>query len=191
MEQKGEVLACRYHGFLWIIIVTPMVALFIDRAVRKRAANMRRFLTAWGYFFRISWGVALWFIFVAMISGLLHRHLAPDQNAYIFSGSPITLWTSLILAAIIGWIVIGPERDDEAAGPYSSFDKRLDNLGLMAWTVIKGGLWLAAGLFAIVLLYWFGTAVQVRMETMPTSEAVIIGAVIVALALYYGLRARN
>lgn len=152
---------------------------------------MRGLLTVWRYFFRISWGVALWFIFVSMISDLLHRNLAPDQNTYIFSGSPITLWPSLIIAAVIGWIVIGPERNDEASGPYSSFDKRLENLGLMAWTVMKGGLWLAAGLLAIVFLYWFGTAVQARIETMPTSEAVIVGAVIVALALYYGLRARN
>ncbi len=116
----------------------------------------------------------------------------PEQSVYMFSGSDITLWPSVILAMAIGWLVIGPENNIEAkAGRYSSFERR--SSALLSLT-LKIGKWLgliALGLLGLLLFFWVADGLKDAIESMSTSEAVFAGAVIIALATYYGLRARR
>jgi hypothetical protein len=177
--------------FVWVILVTPLVALFAEPAVEKRLRKRPKATVAWGYFFRISWGVTAWF-WLTVFAGMVLQKFFPEQSVYMFSGSDITLWPSVILAMAIGWLVIGPENNIEAkAGRYSSFERR--SSALLSLT-LKIGKWLgliALGLLGLLLFFWVADGLKDAIESMSTSEAVFAGAVIIALATYYGLRARR
>lgn len=177
--------------FIYLILALPIVASFAEPIVEKRLKDLPKAKVLWGFFVRISWGLLAWFWGLILISSILQKFFAPNQSAYIFSGSAITVWPAIGLAAIISWLVLGPEVGGADAKPYSSFEKRSDALVGLSLRIGKWLALIALAFLGLLLALWFTDNLKEAVETMTTGQAIIAGSAIISLTIYLGLNQRK
>lgn len=135
------------------------------------------------------------FLAGAITVSLLIHYLFPEQDPYIFSGSPVTVLSYLFWGAIGIWVAMGRESSDsELDTDLSTSDARVGWLieqpvkvgGALVNLLITPAKWLVIALAAIVVfvvIYVLGVQLEERLENMSTAKATVIAGVIIAAAI--------
>ena len=92
---------------------------------------------------------------------------------------------------IVAWIASGKPESAAASGSTSTVDARIARLGRWIWTVARLAGWGGATLIFGLAIYLFGSWLDTALSTMPTSRAILAGSVIIAAAIYFGIKARK
>jgi hypothetical protein len=170
--------------FFYFLTVIALVFLFAESPIKKRLAKFKdgKFLDIWHFSFRAIWGAIAWFMLTALSSGGLHE-VFPTEEAYLFSGSWITVLPALFWGVLISWIVIGRSPESEGDGTLSTYDDRLEAALSGAGKVVKFGFYALIAVLSFIVLLLLGTWIKSQASEMPPSTAIIIGAIIIAWAI--------
>lgn len=161
-----------------------VIMLFVAAPVEKRLGKTAngKLLAAWRLLCRAVWGLWVWCVLTAFSSIGLHE-LFPEEPAYYFSGSWITIVPALLWGALIGWILLGKSEADEGDAKLASLEGRMDAVFFGAGRVLKYAAFAILAVLGIVAAYLFFGWLGGRAEEMSPSAAIIFGALIIAWAI--------
>lgn len=176
----------------YIFSAVALFGLFFGERIKSIIGRIApRQVVTWDYVMQASWGFVGWFVLYALTAGLLRDNLFPSQSTYIFSGDPVSLVPALGWGALIAWLVSGKPESSGASGEASTVDERIATLGRCIWIAVRLFGWGAAILVFGLAIFLFGTWLDTALNTMPTSRAILTGSVIIAAAIYFGIKARK
>jgi hypothetical protein len=158
---------------------------WIERQLAKTSSKWP--LELWHIAFRILWGGMMWAMATVLSSMFLHS-IFPKEPAYLLAGSWITVAPALLWGALTLWIISGKREAGDGDPEIATVDGRLDAMFAGMVTIVvrstKFILWGAGALIAIGLIYLFSTWVNKEVAEMAPSSAIVLGAVIIAWAIY-------
>lgn len=177
----------------WWIGLTVIAVIWREPIAKSLSKLTPRFFAeSWRLAYRLLWAFPVWLMLIIFSSAVLHS-MFPDEPVYLLSGSWIILAPAFFWGAAILWVAlagIGAAKDSSGV---QTMNDRADALmeGIWTWLAraLKYGAWLVGAAVAALALYIFGSWANERIEAMPTSEAVIVGAFIIAIAVSGARRA--
>jgi hypothetical protein len=181
---------------VWIITGLAVLCIFFVDAelvgTDSSQSQNRSRLDLLHYARNIIFGLAAWLWLTVLSTYGLRTALFQDQSNYIFSGSPITVIPAIFWGLIIAWLASGKRVISEGDGGLSTteqrFDKLFDWLARAVSFLGYSALWIVAAVILFVLVSWFGNLIDERISSMAPSKAIILGALIIAIAIYLGVK---
>jgi hypothetical protein len=167
------------------------ISFVLNWIVTTKLRHKQVIVNFFGYFLRISLAILIWTTATLFAATSIASYIRPKQDLYLFSGSDVTFWPALIFGLVAAWIVIGPEEPGDDSSRFSSADKRWVALVSLVWWAAKALLWIALAGLAFVILIWVGEAASDRIAQMSNSEAILLGAIVIAYAIYASAKARR
>ncbi len=187
-----------FEAFVWIVTGLAAASIFLDvKLVSGAGADPSKNgrIEMLYYARNIIFGLAGWLWLTILTALGLQSTLFPEMSAYLLSGSPITVLPAIFWGALIAWIASGKRIALGDDGHLSTAEQRIEWLfGFSASLISRAfriALWTVGGAIALVLIFWIGGSVNERIASMAPSEAIVLGAIIIAYAIYQGSRNRR
>ncbi|MFC3174838.1 hypothetical protein ACFOD9_11305 [Novosphingobium bradum] len=171
----------------WWIAIAVVALIYRDligQALRRM--NLQFLAKTWKLVCRLLWSAPIWLTLTVFSSALLHE-IFPGEPVYIFSGSWIVVVPALVWGVVIGWIMLAGLTGSQSAVEGDTIDRRIDALfakvGAGLGRVMRYGAWLVAAGVAVGAIVLVSLWANQSIADMSTNEAIIVGAVIVAIAV--------
>jgi len=136
--------------------------------------------------YRLLFAFPVWIFAFIFSTAILHK-IFPNESMYIMAGSWIVLVPATVWALIVIWVIFAGIGGTTNGGNLDSIDGRIDAfisaIGKLLGSFAKYAAWVVGAIVAVGALFLAGYWINERIAAMPTSEAIISGAIIIALAV--------
>lgn len=171
----------------WWVAIAVVALIYRDligQALRRM--NLRFLAKAWKLICRLLWSAPIWLTLTIISSALLHQ-LFPDESTYIFGGSWVVVGPAFMWGGVFAWVMLAGIAGTQTAPETDTIEVRVNVLfakvaGCIG-RVLKYGAWLVAAAVAVLAMVLLGSWANQRIADMSTNEAIIGGAVIIAIAV--------